>query len=384
LLAFDSTLAKKTDEEITNFSIRLAFESTVDNFTNFSTLPKGEFFIEDLYARLKHYPHTFHDFHADLIINEKDFSLKDFSGVIDETDFHFDGVLKNYPVWFENVKKGNTKFEFNLVSHTMKLHDLLSYQGENYLPADYRNEEIKELKLHGIADLVYDDIFRSADIKLDKLEGKLKIHPLKLEQFKGRIHFEDEHLLLENFSGIMGRSDFTINMVYYFGNNPTIRKRDNYFLLTSGFLDVDQLTNYNEDIKVDHENAFNIFEVPFTEMKIKAEVIKMNYHKLWFRNFRTVLRMQENHYLYIDTLNMRTAGGNISMKGYFNGSNPKMIYLKSQIEFSKVNLKKLMVKLDNFGQDYIVGNNLRGELSGIITGTLHVHPCMSSDQSGQK
>ena len=35
----------------------------------------------------------------------------------------------------------------------LKLEDLFSYGGENYVPEDYRHEEFDDLKIHGFADL---------------------------------------------------------------------------------------------------------------------------------------------------------------------------------------------------------------------------------------
>jgi hypothetical protein len=38
-----------------------------------------------------------------------------------------------------------------------------------------------------------------------------------------------------------------------------------------------------------------------------------------------------------------------------------------------VDLDKLMVKFDNFGQDHLVSENLHGKFSGRITGKVHLH-----------
>jgi hypothetical protein len=374
LLAFNPALADSTEEEITNFSIKMRMETTVDNLENANPLPKGEFFIEDFYAKMKNYPHTFHDFHADVVITENDLQLKDFSGEIDKTDFHFSGLLKNYPLWFVENKKGDTTFEFDLTSKHFALHDLLSYKGENYLPEDYRDEEINQLKLHGRVELHYDSMLTSTDLYLTELDGKLKVHPLKLEDFSGRFHYEDEHLLVEKFNGKMGNSDFTIDMAYYTGEDPKIKRRDNFFDLVSSRLDLDQLMNYNPNEDSVHEEAFNIFMVPFTDMRMTATIKGVNYHKILLDDVQAKIRMTENHFLYIDTLKMYVAGGEMGMKGYFNGSKPEEIYFKSDITAKNMDLDKLMFKMDNFGQDVMISDNLHGKLSGKISSMIRVHP----------
>jgi hypothetical protein len=83
----------------------------------------------------------------DVIISEKDFNVIDFRGFLDQSDFHFKGFLRNYDLWLANEKNGETYLEFDLDSKRIKLENLFAYGGENYVPEDYRHEEIENLKL---------------------------------------------------------------------------------------------------------------------------------------------------------------------------------------------------------------------------------------------
>ncbi len=377
LLSFDPELSAKTDEEITDFSIKLAFESSVDDLLSDNAIPKGEFFIQDFYAKLKNYPHTFHDFDADVVISDSTLILKNFSGEIDATDFHFSGMLHNYAMWLEDEKYGQTHLDFDFHSDQLLLNNLLSYEGENYLPEDYRDEHIRDLKFHGNLMLNYDSVFKAADLDIVGLEGSMKIHPLKIEDFKGRFHFEDEHILVQNFRGRLGKSDFTADLAYYTGEDQQLKIRDNYLKFNAAVLDFDELSNYETPAaneQAHHEDAFNVFEIPFTAMKMDVTIGKLHHHNILLENVQASLRMQEDHYIYLDTLGMQTAGGLLGIKGYFNGSNPEEIYLKSTITAEQLDLDKLLIKFDNFGQDYLINENLHGLLSGTINSTLHVHP----------
>jgi hypothetical protein len=84
--------------------------------------------------------------------------------------------------------------------------------------------------------------------------------------------------------------------------------------------------------------------------------------------------MQSNQQLYLDTLSMAMAGGTITARAHFDGSDPKRIYLKSQLGVEDVNLEKLLLKADYLGQDYVINKNLKGTLSGQITSNILVHP----------
>ncbi|SHN09621.1 AsmA-like C-terminal region [Cyclobacterium lianum] len=377
LLAFDSTLMASTDEIISDLQFKLSLHSNARELTNFKYLPKGTFKVEDFYAKLSNYPHTFHDFDVLLRILENDISIENFTGEIDGSDFHFSGLISNYTKWLHPVKTGTSSFDFNLDSKHLKVKDLLSYKGENYLPDDYRDEELKDLRLKGHLDLHYDSVFRSADLQLHHLEGKLNIHPLKLEDFKGNIHFEDGNTLVENFGGRLGKSDFEINMAYFAGKDSLLRSRPNSFALKANALDLDALMNYEARTSgepVVHADTFNIFELPFSDMHFSAKIGQMNYHNYWLEDLTAELRTTKNHYLYVDTLSLRTADGSMGMDGYFNGSDPEHIYFHSTMKADRLDIDKLMVKFDNFGQDFMINENLHGKVSGTITSKFLVHP----------
>jgi len=360
-------------------SMTFSFKSSARAFTESKNLPEGEFFIDNLYAKLKHYPHTLHNFHADLFIDSTDFKVVDFTGMIDKSDFHFNGKLQKYDIWMQEFSKGDTKIEFNLNSNLLRLEDMFSYQGENYVPEDYRHEEIKGLKLHGNCALHFNKDIKSIDLLLDHLTAQMKTHHCKFENFKGRIHYESEHLVIQDFSGKLGKSIFGVNLNYYLGKDQAIKKRDNHFGLVAKHLDFDELFNYNPSPSTktlqpaEHDKGFNIYDLPFTDMTFDFKIDHLNYHRYLLNNINGKMHTTQNHYLYIDTLAFIAADGKFNMNGYFNGSNKDLIYFSPNLKMENVDLDKLLFKFENFGQDHLVSENIHGKLSGKITGKLHMH-----------
>jgi hypothetical protein len=372
------------DEQIENFSVKFAFKSSAKALTESPTIPIGEFFIENLYAKMKHYPHTLHDFHADVLIDEHNFKVIDFTGEIDKSDFHFSGKLYNYDLWFQDHPKGDTKIEFNLDSRLLQLKDLFSYGGENHFPEDYRHEELRKFRAHGFTDLHFNNGLRSSDIYLDQLEATMKVHPMRFEKFSGRVHIEDQHLNIDHLKGKIGKSNFLANMTYYYGEDKKIKKRDNKLYISAPYIDFDELFNYNpppakpntNSNAVNHEAGFNIFDVPFSDMSFYFDIKHLRYHRYLLDDFYTKFRTQQNHYLYIDTMSLLAAGGNFNIKGYFNGSDKNKIYFSPDIKMRNVDLDKLMFKFENFGQDHLVSEQLHGKLTGRLYGKIHMHADM--------
>ncbi len=376
LMSLDPVLMGSLNEEITQFQLKLALDANAREFSSFKYLPKGEFRIEDFYAKLKHYPHLLHDFDALVVIDNSKLTIRDFSGEIDGSDFHFSGVVHNYPKWFQDVKMGDSTIEFDFNSDLLKINDLLSYNGENYLPDDYKEEELTMVELKGRLSLHYDSLFKSADLSLERFQAKLKIHPMKLENFKGKVHVEQGNILVSNFGGKMGQSDFEVDLAYFMGVDEKLKARENRLGLRAKALDLDALLNYNptEISKVSHTDTFNIFDLPFSDMHFEAEIGRMNYHTYWLEDVIGAIRTTKGHYLYVDTLHFSLAGGTLGMNGYFNGSDPAHIYFNSTMEAESLDIDKLMVKFDNFGQDVMINENLHGKVSGTISSNFLVHP----------
>ena len=384
------------DEQLEDFSIQMKFNSTAQGLMQYEHLPKGEFFIEELHAQLKHYPHELHDFHADILIDDKDLKIIDFTGHIDKSDFHLNGFVHDYGFWMKDTIAGDVKMDLSLNAELLKLEDVFSYQGENYVPEDYRHEELDDLKLHVNAEMHYKDSgLHSIDIDLDQFEAKMHVHPMRFEDFEGRIRYEDEHLIIEKMHGKIGRTVFDMDMNYYLGKDEAIKLRDNHLGLKANYIDFDQLFAFDtaasnksksngaqspttEDVEL-HSSAFNIYKLPFTDMTFDLEVDHFIYHHMDLQKIRTRLRTTHDHYIYVDTMEMQAAGGQFLMSGYFNGSNPDQIYFKPKLKVKDADLDQLLFKYENFGQDIAVSDYIHGQLTADITGNIRVYPDMIPD-----
>jgi len=377
LTAYDTLNKKPIQENIKNFSSEFKFMGKAKNLFNANDLPLGDFKIENLHAEFKNYPHILQYINAQLSIREDELRLSQFDAKIDKSDLHAFAVVNNYKKWFMPQKEGRSTIQFRVNSTHLFPNDLLSYNGVNYVPEEYKNEDISNLIMNGKIDLTFvADSLKSYDVIIDKAQAKLKLHPFKLENIAGRIHGENNLIQTENLSIKLGKSDFNLSMRY----NLKSKSAENHFTLQSKNLDFDELSNYQvgnppdpNDMKA-HEDSFNIFRIPFSNTRVSFNVGKMNYHKILLSNVKGRLRMKENHIIYIDTMSMDIAEGHIDLKGKLDGSNPDNIVFLPDFKLSKLDLNKVMIKADNFGQEYIVNDNIKGLLSGNISGKVPLYP----------
>jgi uncharacterized protein involved in outer membrane biogenesis len=390
LMAFDSTRSNRLKEEIYGFNIGLSLQTSVNELLHPHPLPKGKFNLQHMSAAFKHYPHAFHDFGAELTINDTAVLLRNFAGNIDSSDIRFSGRIINYALWFDKVMKGKTQLAFDLKSQRLAMKDLLGRHSITHVPKDYRDEIASGLWLRSKIDLRYDSVFQFANIKIANISGELKKHAFRLDSISGNVKIgADKFVRIDTLKGKIGRSDFNMSMRLYAGADTVKRKKENYLRFSSHLLDLDELMNYKLTEEDDtaatpaayadagrsaHAGTFNIFQIPFIDFKAAVNVDKIKYRHLWLKNLFTNIRMQANQQLYLDTLALDVAEGKIAARAHFNGADPNKIYLRSKIRVDDVNIEKMMLKLDYFGQDYVINKNIKGRLSGQIKCYIQVHP----------
>jgi len=379
LTNFDTTVMQVIDEQIRDFSTSFVFQGIAKDLTEFEFLPKGEFLLDDFFLRFENYPHTLHDFDFHVIIAEEEILLKKLRGEIDASDFHLEGQIFNYPKWMRDTTDGQSSMVFSLSSEHLHPGDLLSYKGVQYIPKEYIDEDIRKLNIQGSLDLNYSSgSLKAYDLTINQAKGLFTLHPLKLEGIKGRIHGEDGILNTEDLQLRMGQSDISLSMTYHYAEE--LKGRPNAFVIKATNLDFDELSNYEvaiseaEDNIEAHAEAFNIFELPFSNTSLDLNIGKLKYHKIWIENFKTRLRMTEDHMVYVDQFDMDIADGHVAFSGYLNGSNPEAIYFSPKMTLQQIDMNKILIKVDNFGQEYLVNENIKGILSGNITGSIRLYP----------
>jgi uncharacterized protein involved in outer membrane biogenesis len=401
LLVKDS-VEKKDPEEVRDFNLGLSLETSVDDLRHSKPLPKGQLSIHDLSASFKKYPHDFHDFGGDLTINDTALLLRNLAGQIDSSDIRFGGKVINYALWFEKVKRGKTTLAFDFKSHELAIADVVGPDGEKYLPKDIYNEVGSDLWLRSKMELRYDSVFQFANIRIANISAAFKEHPYRLDSISGNIKFGTDHFLkIDTLKGKIGNSDFNLSMRLYTGKDTVRRKKENYLSFVSNLLDADQLTSYVQSMEQEeqtiaamestavpqdsthiilasapspHAQAFNVFQIPFIDFNASVKIGRLRYHKLGIKNLATNIRMLANQQLYLDTLHLGIAGGQLDARANFNGTDPKRIYLKSRLNVKDLNLQKLLLKADYLGEDFVINKNIQGTLNGEITSYVQVHP----------
>lgn len=374
-LTKDNTGKIGFNEEVKQLDMKLKFITSARAVTESENLPIGEFFLEKCNAKLKNYSHAIHDLHADLLIGKQDLTLKDFKGFVDASDFHFSGLFHHYDFWFKPNLEGDAKVEFDFKSNHLKLQELLFYNGQNHLPTEYREEELSNFDLKGHAELHFNaGEFVKTAVYLDNLAGKFKTHPVNLAGINGKINYQADKLSLEHLKGVVGHSDFDVSLLVHLDKS---NQRD-FITLRANRIDVNEFLSQSkaqptELHGAEHDKVWSIFEAQFPNIDCNLEVGSLKYENYSINKLSADVKIFQDHHVEVKKIRLETAEGSISGSGVFSGRDKKHIYLEPNLTIHHLNLDKFMVKFDNFGQDYLVSQNVHGYFQGKVTGKIHLH-----------
>ena len=363
------------NEEVKQLDMKLKFITSARAVTESENLPLGEFFLEKCNAKLKNYPHAIHDLHADLLIGKQDLTLKDFKGFVDASDFHFSGIFHHYDFWFKPNLEGDAKIAFDFKSNHLKLAELFYYGGHNHLPLEYRKEELSNFDLKGHSELHFKaGEFVKTAVHLDNLTGKFKTHPVSLAGINGKINYQADQLSLEHLKGVVGHSDFDVSLLVHLDKS----KRRDFITLRANRIDVDEFLSHStqqptELHGTEHDKVWSIFDNEFPNIDCKLDVGSFKYDAYTINNLTADVKVFHDHHVEIKKIGLETAEGSISGNAVFSGRDKNHIYLEPNLTIHHLNLDKFMVKFDNFGQDYLVSQNVHGYFQGKVTGKIHLH-----------
>jgi hypothetical protein len=202
-------------------------------------------------------------------------------------------------------------------------------------------------------------------------------HKRKFEDIHGDFSIVGDDLEVRNFVGKLGKSDFHIDASarHIF---DSITNSQYQVTLTAQNLDFDELLDYKtvieESQSVNHDSVFNLFAEPFPALEFKANIGNMVYHRFKFSQLGIDISATPEHYVTIDTLHGYGAGGAMGISGYFTAVDKDHIYLSSLLKLDNVDIDQLFYKFDNFGQDYLLSENLHGKLTTTIKSKVRMHP----------
>lgn len=368
------------DEVISRLSMNVAFKCDASAFFSSGKIPVGEFLLHSFSARLQNYPHFIHDVSAGLFIEEDNIKIKRFKGQIDDSDFLFFGKLTHYQHLFRPTPKARSEFDLFFKSGHIKLDNLLTYKGEDVLPESIKKETFSDVKLKAKIGARFEgEKMAGMRLELKDFDVTTSLHEKRFTDLSGKVFLRKNSVALKNLRGNIGQSDFDISLNYFTGKNDSLKKRDNKIQFFSTNFNLNEILaiKYNP-VKDENQVAQNTSEqqplsvegIPFMDMNLETDILHFEYLDYKIDRIKGKVNMHKNRTLEFQRFGFDVAGGKVRLSGKLDASRADDMVFTPRLWVKDMVLDQTLMRFRNFGQDYILSDNLSGKLNAKIRGTI--------------
>jgi hypothetical protein len=228
------------------------------------------------------------------------------------------------------------------------------------------------LKFHGkyaaLQQLKFSDLFTSSysvDLTLADAAFQYKGNPVRLEDINGNIEL-NRNLKAENLTFRIGDNDFIIDgyiskLYDYFQHQKMFHVNAR---LSSHYINLDQLSTLIKKKDKDHEAM--VYRLPERlALSLKLDIRNFEVGKFMAQNIRGDLnykpRMISLHQISFNSMDGYVKAGGVITQKY---NHDFLVHMQSRL--NEINIQKLFRSFNNFGQNFISNQNLKGSLTGEV------------------
>ncbi|BDD08690.1 hypothetical protein FUAX_11220 [Fulvitalea axinellae] len=411
LLAFDSLLAQSVDEEIRNFQFEASVKANAEHIRA-KRIPEFSFTIDKLSLDAKSIA-PLHNLQGVMGLKDGNIGIQKLRGNIGQSDFELSAGILNAKALakYQRDSSQTVTFAFNINSEKMRMQDLATFKGKSLLPEPYDKETISDFNITGGYELSNQDLIvrldstKTAERKIPesrlfvrKLQGKTTSFPLALSDFNIDIVFQDQAILIKDFTGKAGHSDFAFNAkldrLKSIAQDSSLYQVEGSFDFKSKTLDLDELLAFQLPESPKSQDAEELAELQKQNMEkgalatllrnglprlnFNAEIGKINFAAQSVKDFRGEIQT-ENTSVTLKNLSFEAAQGKVALNGTLDGKNPKALTLVSTASVKGMDLNHLDLKMSTEDMEIDIRKNFEGIIDAELTSSLQLKPDMSVD-----
>lgn len=221
--------------------------------------------------------------------------------------------------------------------------------------ADIKNSNQEEIEAEG-------------SVFVKDLNMKIAHIPVSYSSINGSFHFNKNDLSIEELNGSIGNSDLKIKGTFNNFVNRIISGKDKLIVNASV-----SSTNLNLNELINATPHFSTKEAPkgaypyLEDYKITlaCDLNHFKYNKINAKNFKGTLEVSQP-IIALKNVTFSSAGGKIELDGLAHIHSEKKIDLTTKIDLKQIRIDSIFYVCDNFNQDFIKDQNIKGEYTGSI------------------
>ncbi len=372
-------------DTVTDLKFDLDLHTTSGAVDNSRYIPATTLNFRHLEFRTAKYPHAIGDISGRLAVNDTLLRIEDLGVTIGRNKLHASITIADLGALLDSTRQETVRHVLTVKSPYFNAKELLVYDGKAFVHDSIEEEVVRDLVFRGSGTVKSNTFTKKgfiSDTHIDHLTVRLNDLP-PLRDVDGHIRTDTSGCItLKDLQLAMGRSDLRADLYLRHFLDDDLENKIIEGGLRAKNVDIDEIAGWSPAKELEdssHAEAFNLFALAFPDMKLKVDIGRIKHHRGLLEDLHGEVRTTREHIVYVDTLRFRAAGGQVAMRGTFDGSRPDSITLQGDMALANVDLDQVMFKLDNFGQDYVVHNNLHGRVSGNLRIDAHLHPDLVPD-----
>ncbi|MCZ6694646.1 MAG: hypothetical protein O6939_12135 [Bacteroidetes bacterium] len=206
-----------------------------------------------------------------------------------------------------------------------------------------------------------------SDGAIEVKQAKLHFNrlPWILQQCQGNLSFDQNSLDINNFSGKIGESDFTITGT---AQNFRLIASDSIIpfnfkgSLQSEYIDLEKLLFTVVD-SLGPQDSITRIPRHWTSA-IDCEIKSLKFKKFVGHDIKGSVKLK-NQKFYIPHLSVNTIDGTVDLISQADFSHPDSIFIHYLAHLDRIDIDSLFEVFNNFGQDFLVAHHLEGQINAI-------------------
>jgi len=210
----------------------------------------------------------------------------------------------------------------------------------------------------------------TGQLTLQDVSIDLASYDLPIENLSGALAFNNNDLSIDHLNGVLGNSDFELDGVFrniiaflLFDDQPIGVEAK----LSSNFIDLDEI--FDGTIKEEDADQYSFGINPKLFLAFDCTIAALRFRRFEPKGIRGTLKIKDQLALGRD-LYAEAFGGNLTMNTLVDARKGSDIKVELEAKMKNINADRAFYVFENFGQDWIREEHLKGEVDAELTAVM--------------
>lgn len=256
-----------------------------------------------------------------------------------------------------------TDFKLQDIQNFVKIDTIESISGDMKMNLSYEGTPTN-IKKFTVSDFMNSQI--SGRMNFANTNLKIKNNSKSFSNINASFQFNNNDIIVDNLTGKVSNTDIKLNGIFRNAISYIFLPNQKLYIdasLHSAYVNLNELLH--DEKSGGKDNTYALVFTDALECDLKVDFGKLIFRKFEADNLRGNFRFKDKK-LYANDVSFSTMTGTISLSGLIDASHSDEILATCEAKINKVDIKKMFNELENFGQDGLKDENIRGTINADV------------------